>query len=174
MTKKIKKDLQDPKNSSIFAPENVKRLFVTPLTYRPILERSSSKPCEALKPNEAMGIREMLERTERGQRLNVHTRMRNDDCPDNMYHMEFNPDGTLKPDNLEDTFAHTPPGDINDIVDVQRYQEELAARKEALKDKYKKKVASAPKSAPADADKDKGGQHTPEETTKRSEEDRKG
>lgn len=171
MTKKVKKDLQDSKNSSIFAAENGKRVFVTPLTYRIILEQSSSVPCEALKPNEAMGIREMLQRTERGQRLNVHTRMRNDDCPDNMYHMEFNPDGTMKPDPLGETIDHTPPGDINDIVDVQRYQEELAARKQALKDKYKKKVASAPESAPAPGDADEGDQHTPEKTTQRSKED---
>lgn len=171
MTKKVKKDLQDPKNSSIFAAEKEKRVFVTPLTYCLIPEISSSTPCKALKPNEAMGIRDMLQRTERGQRLNVHTRMRNDKCPDNMYHMEFNPDGTMKPDPLGETIDHTPPGDINDIVDVQRYQEELAARKQALKDKYKRKVASAPDSAPAADDGDEGDQHTPGKTTQRSKED---
>ena len=171
MTKKVKKDLQDSKNSSIFAPGNDKRVFVTPLTYCLILEQSSSVPCEALKPNEAMGIREMLLRTERGQRLNVHTRMRNDDCPDNMYHMEFNPDGTVKPDSYGESIVHTPPDDINDIVDLQRYQEELAAQKKALKDKYKKKVASAPESAPASDDADEGEHHTTETMKKRSDEE---
>ena len=68
MTKKLQKDLQDPKKSSIFAPEKPKV----------VLEECSATPCKVWKPKEAMSIREMLIRTERGQRIDVNTRFRAD------------------------------------------------------------------------------------------------
>lgn len=123
-----------------FAPENGKVIF----------EVASQEPCKSWKPQEAMSIRDMLIRTERGQRLDVHTRFRAEGIPDNMYPMEFDEQGRMKPDLQEDGFEHTPPDDINDITDVIRYQEELSARKEELKGRRKKKtVANADEPAPA-------------------------
>lgn len=151
MTKKNTKSLQDSKKSSIFAADsgNARKVFY---------EICSAEPCSAWKPKEAMSIRDMLVRTDRGQRLDVHTRFRAEGIPDNMYMAEYEdvrmPDGSIekrmKPDKLEDKFEHTPPDGMNDIVDIMRYEEELNARKAELKDKHKKQtVANAPKSAPA-------------------------
>lgn len=147
MIKKTKKDLQDPKKSSIFASEKSIVVF----------EKCSKTPCKLWKPKEAMTIREMLIRSERGQRLDVHTRFRAEGIPDNMYFAEYEdvqlPDGTIekrvKRDTQEDTFDHTPPDDVADIVDVIRLQEETNARKEELKKKRKQQtVANAPKPDP--------------------------
>lgn len=123
-----------------FAPEKDKVIF----------EKASATPCKSWKPQEAMSIRDMLIRTERGQRLDVNTRFRAEGIPDNMYPMEFDEQGRMKPDTNEDGFEHTPPDDINDITDVIRYQEELSARREELKAKRKKQtIANAEQLAPA-------------------------
>lgn len=143
MTKKSQKNLQDPKNSSIFAPgiEEGK----SPVVF----EICSATPCSAWKPKEAMSIREMLIRTERGQRLDVHTRFRAEGIPDNMYQAKFDAQGRMLPDSQEDTFDHTPPDDVNDIVDVIRLQEETNLRKEELrKRRSNKSVANADEPAP--------------------------
>lgn len=137
------------KKDSTFAAENKPQVqMITQETYRPVFEVTSSVPCDALVPNEAMSIREMLERTSRGQRLNVHTRMRSDGLPDNMYRQEFDAAGNPVKDKDGETFAHTPPAGVVDIVDVQRVSDELAARRAALNEK-KKSVANASASAPA-------------------------
>lgn len=142
MTKKLQKNLQDPKKSSIFAADISKMVF----------EKCSEVPCDVWKPKEAMSIREMLIRSERGQRLDVHSRFRAEGIPDNMYMAEFEdvrlPNGEIvkqmKPDKLEDTFDHTPPEGVVDIVDVLRLQEETNARKEELrKRRSKKPIANA-------------------------------
>lgn len=143
MTKKSKKNLQDPKNSSIFAPgiEEGK----SPVVF----EKCSATPCQAWKPKEAMSIREMLIRTERGQRLDVHTRFRAEGIPDNMYQAKFDAQGRMLPDENEETFDHTPPDDVNDIVDVIRLQEETNQRKEELrKRRSNKSVANADEPEP--------------------------
>lgn len=151
MTKKSQKNLQDSNKSSIFAPGIAKDKS------RVVFEKCSSVPCNVWKPQEAMSIREMLIRTERGQRLDVHTRFRAEGIPDNMYYAEYEevrlPDGTIekriKRDTLEDTFDHTPPDGVNDIVDVIRLQEETNARKdELLKKRKQQDVANAPKADP--------------------------
>lgn len=151
MTKKIQKNLQDPKNSSIFAPEIEKGM--SPVVF----EICSATPCSVWKPKEAMSIREMLIRSERGQRLDVHTRFRAEGIPDNMYMAEFEdvrlPNGEIvkrmKRDTKEDTFDHTPPDDVNDIVDVIRIQEETNQRKEELrKRRSNKSIANADEPAP--------------------------
>lgn len=149
--KNDKKNLVDQNKSVIFAPEKV----ITPGTYRPIFEKASATPTDKLVPNEALGLRDMFDRTQRGQRLNVHTRMRTDDCPDNMYRAEYEKDTATgeiraKHDPFEETFDHVPPGDINDITDVERFSEEIAARKKELHDKRMKDIANAKKSAPAE------------------------
>lgn len=137
MTKKSQKKLQDPKNSSIFAAgiEEGK----SPVVF----ETCSATPCQAWKPKEAMSIREMLIRTERGQRLDVHSRFRAEGIPDNMYQAQFDAQGRMLPDQNEETFDHTPPDDVNDIVDVIRIQEETNQRKEELRKRRSKSVANA-------------------------------
>lgn len=138
MTKKSQKNLQDPKNSSIFAPGIEQG--ESPVVF----ENCSATPCDAWKPKEAMSIREMLIRTERGQRLDVHTRFRAEGIPDNMYHAQFDAQGRMLPDQNEETFDHTPPDDVYDIVDVIRIQEETNQRKEELrKRRSNKSVANA-------------------------------
>lgn len=147
MTKKVEKNLQDSKISSIFAPQMDP---ITPHTYRIAYEEASAVPCEAVTPGEALTIREMFDRTQRGQRLDVHSRMRSDDCPDNMYRMQVDPKTGAPIDPDGETFEHTPPDGMNDIVDVLRHGEEIAERKRQLKEKRKQKpVANAPESAPA-------------------------
>lgn len=172
MTKKSQKNLQDSKNSSIFAAGIEKGK--SPVVF----EKCSATPCEAWKPKEAMSIREMLVRTERGQRLDVHTRFRAEGIPDNMYYAEYEDirlnDGTIekrvKRDTLEDTFAHTPPDDVNDIVDVIRLAEETNQRKEDLKKRRSTKtVANAEELVPKpgeDRDKSPVSRETPKQPTK--------
>lgn len=133
MTKKIKKNLQDSKNSSIFAPK-----FITYWNYTPVIEHCSSVPATTVVPNEAMSVLEMLQRTERGQRINVHQRMRTENFPDNMY-----PESEVE--KLSETIHDTPPDDMNDIVDVLNYQQELAELQEQRKN-HKQTVANAGKS----------------------------
>lgn len=143
MTKKSQKDLQDPKNSSIFAPGIAKDKSEV------VFEVCSSVPCDKWKPKEAMSIREMLVRTERGQRIDVHTRFRSEGIPDNMYQAKFDAQGRMLPDDQEETFDHTPPDDVCDIVDVIRLQEETDHRKEELrKRRSNKTVANAGESVP--------------------------
>ena len=128
MTKKVEKNLQDSKKSSIFAPQMDP---ITPHTYKIVYESESAVPCEAVTPGEALTIREMFERTQRGQRLDVHTRMRTDDCPDNMYRMQTDPKTGAPIDPDGETFEHTPPDGMNDIVDVMRHSEEIGAQSPA-------------------------------------------
>lgn len=154
------KNLEDPKKSVIFAAEFNKT------NYTVVLEKTSSQPCKAWKPKEALGIREMLIRSERGQRLDVHTRFRAENIPDNMYAMEFDEKGNLKPDLNEETFDHTPPDDVNDITDLMRHSEEIAQRKKELIERRKKSVANATKSAPTEKQDPKGSESPKEEAKK--------
>lgn len=141
MSKKEKKsadNLVNSEKSGIFAPEMSKITsrprfgFVTPWNYQPVFEHVDSTPSDALKHNEALSIRDILVRSSRGQRLNVNTRMRSEGVPDNMYTEE-----ELKKYGHE-TIHDAPPDDINDIVDVYAYQEELAERRAELEKKHKK------------------------------------
>ena len=167
MTKNSKKNLQDTKKSSTFATEK-----------RPVFEIVSSEPCSVWKPKEAMSIREMLIRTERGQRIDVHTRFRSENIPDNMYFAEYEnvrmPDGSIekrvKHDDLEDSFDHTPPDGVVDIVDVMNLQEETKQRKEEFRKNHEKKtVANAASRVPGsenDPGNDKGPGDEQKDTTK--------
>lgn len=136
MTKKSQKNLQDSKKSSIFAP--AKAQDVQQDVLKMVFEECSATPCDKWKPEEAMSIREMLIRTQRGQRLDVHTRFREEGIPDNMYQAKFDAEGRMLPDENEESFEHTPPDDVYDIVDVIRLQEETNNRKEGLKQKLQK------------------------------------
>lgn len=90
-----------------------------------------------------MSVREMLVRTQRGQRIDVHTRFRAEGIPDNMYMAEYeevrNQNGEIekrmKPDLQAETFDHTPPDGVADIVDIIRLQEETNERKAEMKRK---------------------------------------
>lgn len=152
--KNDKKNLVVSKKSATFAPGIAPEQVAAPGVYVPIFENASAVPTDKLVPNEALGLREMFERTQRGQRLNVHTRMRTDDCPDNMYRAEYEVDPVsgdrrIKRDQFEENFDHVPPSDMNDITDVLRFSEEIAAQKKELLEKRRKDIASAKKSAPA-------------------------
>lgn len=152
--KNDKKNLEDPKKSVTFAPGIAQdRQIFAPWNAPVILEKASSVPTENLVPNEALSLRDLFDRTQRGQRLGVNTRMRTDDCPDNMYRMEYEKDPQtgemrVKADPYEETFDHVPPEGMNDIVDVQRYSEEIAERKKALQEKRQQAIANAKKPAP--------------------------
>lgn len=145
------KNLQVSKKSTTFAAE---KGFLTPFIAPVVFEKASSVPTDKLVPNEALGLRDLFDRTQRGQRLDVHTRMRTDDCPDNMYRAEFETDPNtgetrMKPDSLEETLDNVPPSQMNDITDVQAYAREVAARKKELQEKRKNDIANARRSAPA-------------------------
>lgn len=152
------------KKNSKFATETEQEIrsfkVITPLNYVLPKEKCSSVAVDSLVPGEAMSIKEMLQRTERGQRINVHTRM-NGDLPDNMYRVDYLRDengrivtdregNPIEHDYHAETFENTPPDDINDIVDVQRFKEEHEERKKALKERKRKTVANAPQSVPAE------------------------
>lgn len=139
------------KKSNTFAAEKPKVFF----------EICSATPCDKFKPHEAMSIREMLIRTERGQRLDVHTRFRAEGIPDNMYQAQFDHEGKLIPDKLEDTFDHTPPDGVNDIVDVIRYQEELNERREELRKRVKAKPSANAPQPGSDAPKEEKSEEKP-------------
>lgn len=113
------------KISSNFAPELSKMTIYTPRNYEPIFEISSPNPTADVVPKEALSIREMLVRTDRGQRLDVHTRMRSENCPDNMY-----PESEV--DQLHESFDDVPPDGMLDRVDVDAYKDELAERRRTL------------------------------------------
>ena len=143
MAKKQKKspeNLEESKKRVTFVPDmsNMTSIhrFVTPLNYVLVPEHIDSKPDDALKHNEALSIREILVRSSRGQRLNVNTRMRSEGIPDNMY-----TDDELKKIGHE-SLHDAPPDDINDIVDIYAYQEELEQRKKELQQRNADKLAT--------------------------------
>jgi len=151
MAKKEKKspeNLEESKKSVTFAPEMSKMTsvtrFVTPLNYVLVPEHVDSTPDDALKHNEALSIREILVRSSRGQRLNVNTRMRSEGVPDNMYTEE-----ELKKIGHE-SINDAPPDDINDIVDVYAYQEELEQRKKELQQRRAEKHKGVRSGSPTD------------------------
>lgn len=150
--KKSPENLEESKKSAIFAPEMSKMTsvtrFVTPLNYVLVPEHVDSTPDDALKHNEALSIREILVRSSRGQRLNVNTRMRSEGIPDNMY-----TEDELKKIGHE-SIHDAPPDDINDIVDVYAYQEELEERKKELQKRQKKNDVQKKNGSPADEKRD--------------------
>lgn len=100
-------------------------------------ERSSSTPVKTFVPHQAITLRELVSRFERGQRLNVHS--------------NFTPGDNFTRDKayVED-FDDAPPHDITDVVDVEHY---YRAHQEHVKDfkarqKAKKAQQATPKEAP--------------------------
>lgn len=132
ITKKIEKDLVESKNNVNFAPEMSKMTFKTEFNFRPVFEKMSPDPVKSLIPNEALSIREILVRSSRGQRLNVHTRFRAEGIPDNMYYPE---DAVKNSESIHDT----PPDYMNDVVDLFAYKDDIDRRKAELEKNAKKK-----------------------------------
>ena len=79
------------------------------------VERSNSKPIETFIPNQAMNLKELVQRFERGQRLNVHENFR----PGSNF-----TDGKI----YEEDFEDAPPDNIHDVTDVHEYYNEHRAR----------------------------------------------
>ena len=166
MSKKVRTFAAETKQAAM------KPAFFLCINAPQVFERASSVPCPALVPNEAMSIKEMLIRTERGQRLDIHTRMRNENCPDDMYSLqELEQMSGLKYDpndpsweqkalqKMGDQLENTPPDGIHDIVDVYNYQKEQEQRKRELQERRKKTVANATKSAPVEKPQEKKEPH---------------
>lgn len=100
--------------------------FESILEKKDYVERSSSKPVETFIPNQAMNLKELVLRFERGQRLNVHENFR---AGSNFTESKI----------YEEDFEDAPPDDIHDIVDVQQYYESHKQRKSDFKEKLKSK-----------------------------------
>ena len=71
-------------------------------------EKSSSTPVKSFVPHQAISLRELVSRFERGQRLNVHQNFRP---------MDNFTDGKI----YEESFEDAPPHDITDVTDVHNY-----------------------------------------------------
>lgn len=92
------------------------------------IERVDEKPDSSFVPNQAIKLSELVARFQRGQRLNVHMT-----TPNEFYATDE--EAKLHHEHFDDC----PPADLNDIVDVMQYQEELDQRKKDLKDRVKKR-----------------------------------
>lgn len=111
-------------------------------------EEVDSKPSETFIPGQSVKLHELVDRFCRGQRLNVHYNQ-----PNEFYRT------AQECDHHSESFEDCPPSDIYDIVDVERYSEELSARKKALKErvserKSKLKKPEESKQAPLEAPQD--------------------
>lgn len=99
-------------------------------------ENSCDQPVKEFIPNQAISLRELVTRFERGQRLNVH--------------QNFAPMSNFTNGNTiyEEDFNDAPPDDVHDIVDVHehylKHNEQKADYIRRKKEKGKK-----PKPAPA-------------------------
>lgn len=94
------------------------------------IERVDSKSDPSFVPNQAIKLSELVARFQKGQRLNVHMTKTND-------FYETNEEVLRNSERFEDC----PPADLNDIVDVMNFQEELSQRKSDLKDRVAQKKA---------------------------------
>lgn len=115
-------------------------------------EKSSSKPIETFVPHQALNLAELIQRFERGQRLNVHCNF----APGSNL-MNCTDDEALSMMQHDDMEKGFPSTDVHDIVDVQREynlhlqtKQEFAAKVADKKKKAKeaKEAASAAPAAP--------------------------
>lgn len=117
-------------------------------------EKSSKTPVETFVPHQALNLAELIQRFERGQRLNVHCNFAPGsnlmNCTDEQaFEM-------MKADDMEHGF---PPTDVHDICDVEReysahkqHKQEFAERMKAKKSAKGKETKEAPKEAPEDSE----------------------
>ena len=90
-------------------------------------EVSSDQPIKEFIPNQALDLKELVSRFERGQRLNVHE--------------NFPAMSNFTRDRIEaESFEDCPPDDVHDVVDVHNYylQHEIHKREFQKKQKQKK------------------------------------
>lgn len=110
--------------------------FITKNNYNlaDFMPKMSRKPTSTLVPNEAISIADMLERTSRGQRINVNTRMRDENHPDNLYEESV-------VDKISETFDNAAPDKdfMSDVVDVLEFEQKNQIRKNKLNEKNKVK-----------------------------------
>lgn len=110
--------------------------FITKDNYNlaDFMPKMSRKPTSTLVPNEAISIADMLERTSRGQRINVNTRMRDENHPDNLYEESV-------VDKISETFDNAAPDKdfMSDVVDVLEFEQKNQIRKNKLNEKNKVK-----------------------------------
>lgn len=98
-------------------------------------EKSSEVPVKTFVPHQAITLKELVSRFERGQRLNVH--------------QNFVPKSNMTEGQIvEETFEEAAPDDIHDIVDVHNYMQEHEQRKDAFNKRKKEKEKTKTKQAP--------------------------
>lgn len=107
-------------------------------------EEQCSQPIETFIPNQAITLSELMQRFERGQRLNVHE--------------NFAPMSNFTRDSVfEETFEEAPPDDVHDIVDVHEYYRAHQAHKkeydakQASKREAEKAQQAPPSTQPEDS-----------------------
>lgn len=100
--------------------------FEEKISKKDYVERTNSKPIETFIPNQAMNLKELVSRFERGQRLNVHE--------------NFRPGSNFTEGSIyEEDFEDAAPDDIHDVVDVQEYYRLHNERKSTFKKKQEEK-----------------------------------
>lgn len=98
-------------------------------------EKSSDIPVKTFVPHQAITLRDLVSRFERGQRLNVH--------------QNFSPQSNMTEGQIvEESFEEAAPDDIHDIVDVYSYMKEHEQRKSAFNKRQKEKKQVESKQAP--------------------------
>ena len=107
------------------------------------VEKCDPKPDSSVIPGQAVKLSELLQRFERGQRLNIHLNPGNEWFPEDQVE--------AKSEHFEDAA----PEDIQDIVDVENFHNSVQEHKRDFQERMKNKKAKAkekeaPKEAPAD------------------------
>lgn len=88
-------------------------------------EKVSSKPIDSFVPNQAMKLKELVSRFERGQRLNVHSNF----YPGSNFESMTDEEALWQIQHESMDTEDFPPIDVHDVSDVQRLQEENDVRK---------------------------------------------
>lgn len=96
-------------------------------------EVSDPQPVESFIPNQALDLKELVSRFERGQRLNVH----NNFAPGSNFENISDEEAMRQIQN--ETFDDCPPTGVYDIADVQQLKEEHEIHKREFASKMKKK-----------------------------------
>lgn len=107
---------------------------VISIPFSQICERTNPNPIDTFVPHQALDLKTLIQRFERGQRLNVH--------------QNFTPMSNMTSDSLYvEDFEEAPPDNVHDIVDVEshyRAHQEHKADYNRRK-KESKRVEDAPK-----------------------------
>lgn len=106
--------------------------------FQPIFEKksdfcevSNDQPIRTFIPNQAIDLKELIARFDRGQRLNVHE--------------NFAPLSNFTRDSIyEEDFEDAPPDNVHDVVDVQEYYRDHENHKRDFQKRQKEKKAKNP------------------------------